>query len=138
VQKYQNNVQTQFGAPASYATISVVVHGSGGAATLYSTNGPSATPLSNPFTADVNGNFFFYALDGHYDVTISGANLTPYTVSDIILNDAAFGPDNTGPTSSRPTPPTLNQEYYDTTLGQPIWCTQVSPATWTNAAGVAV
>lgn len=134
--KYQNNVQTQFGAPASFATIQVTLHGSGGAATLFSDNG--VTPLSNPFNADINGNFAFYAADNRYDVTISGANLTTYTEKDIVLNDAAYGPDNTGPTTSRPAVPTLNQEWFDTTMGEPIWCKQVSPPIWVNAAGVVV
>jgi len=43
-----------------------------------------------------------------------------------------------GGTGARPATPTLYQSYFDTTLGQPIWCTQASPAIWVNAAGVAV
>lgn len=43
-----------------------------------------------------------------------------------------------GATAARPATPILYQTYVDTTLGQPIWCTQVSPAIWINAAGVAV
>lgn len=43
-----------------------------------------------------------------------------------------------GTTAARPASPTLYQEYFDTTLGQPIWCKQVSPAIWVNAAGATV
>jgi hypothetical protein len=50
---------------------------------------------------------------------------------------AALGGAQGGPTSSRPSVPTLYQYYVDTTLGYPVWCTVVSPPTWVNAAGVA-
>lgn len=44
-----------------------------------------------------------------------------------------------GSTASRPNPPPfVGCQYLDTTLGQPIWCTQVSSPIWINAAGVAV
>lgn len=43
-----------------------------------------------------------------------------------------------GTTAQRPAVPKLYQGYFDTTIGQPIWCSQVSPAIWLNAAGVAV
>jgi len=138
VERYFNNVQTQFGAPAAYSTITVYEHGTTTPPPqgLWSDNG--VTALANPFQSDINGNFGFYTFDGHYDVYITGPNLTPYTVSDILLNDTTFGPDNVGPTSSRPAVPTLNQQYQDTTLGLPIWCKQVSPPIWINAAGVQV
>ena len=40
--------------------------------------------------------------------------------------------------SPRPASPTLYQSFFDTVLGQPIWCTQVSPAIWVNSAGATV
>lgn len=43
-----------------------------------------------------------------------------------------------GSSGIRPAAPRLYQYFFDTTLGQPVWCTQVSPAIWVNAAGVAV
>lgn len=43
-----------------------------------------------------------------------------------------------GTTAARPAPPTLYQSYIDTTLGLPIFCTQVSPPIWVSASGVAV
>jgi hypothetical protein len=39
---------------------------------------------SNPFTADINGYWYFYADDGRYDVTFSGGSLlAPYTLHDV-------------------------------------------------------
>lgn len=43
-----------------------------------------------------------------------------------------------GPTSSRPVPFYLGQPYLDTTLGFMIWASQLSPAVWIAASGVAV
>lgn len=44
-----------------------------------------------------------------------------------------------GTTAQRPTSPVISQPYLDTTLGIPIWCSQVSPTVkWIDAAGVQV
>lgn len=44
-----------------------------------------------------------------------------------------------GPTSSRPVPPSfIGQFYFDTTLGFPIWVSQISPTVWVDSAGVSV
>lgn len=45
-----------------------------------------------------------------------------------------------GNTAGRPNPPPfLGCQYFDTDLGQPIWCSQITPAhLWVNAAGVSV
>lgn len=43
-----------------------------------------------------------------------------------------------GPTVSRPTPQIIGQFWFDTTLGVPVWSSQLSPVTWVNAAGVSV
>jgi hypothetical protein len=40
--------------------------------------------------------------------------------------------------ATRPVSPTLYQQWFDTVIGQPVWCTQTSPAIWVNAAGVQV
>jgi hypothetical protein len=47
-------------------------------------------------------------------------------------------PPSGGTTAARPALPVLYQPYFDTTLGLPIWCTQVSPAIWVTASGVPV
>lgn len=44
-----------------------------------------------------------------------------------------------GTTAQRPTAPVLYQQYFDTTLGLPIWCDQVTPSvTWVDATGATV
>lgn len=82
---------------ASYpqCTVTVLVHG-GGLATIYSDN--NGTVLANPFIAQTNGQWIWYANNGHYDVTISSSiNVTmpqPVTYSDILLcdgNDSGAG-----------------------------------------------
>lgn len=40
--------------------------------------------------------------------------------------------------ATRPSSPVLYQQWFDTSIGQPVWCTQISPAIWVNAAGVQV
>ena len=45
---------------------------------------------------------------------------------------------SSGPTISRPVPPTfVGQPYFDTTLGFMVWAKSLSPIIWVNAAGVA-
>lgn len=76
---------------ASYpsCTVTVSVHG-GGLATIYSD--ASNTPLANPFTAQTNGQWTFYAADGRYDVTMTGGGLpSTVTYSDILLNSSGGG-----------------------------------------------
>jgi hypothetical protein len=70
--------------------VTAYITGSGGTlATIYSDD--SLTPLSNPFTSDVNGHYFFYAADGYCDVQISGGGLSsPYTFGAVNVNDANF------------------------------------------------
>lgn len=73
-------------------TVTINLH-SGGLATIYSDNG--ITPLANPFTADANGQFAFYAANNRYDAVLSNnagsGPASPITISDILLNDPAGG-----------------------------------------------
>jgi hypothetical protein len=62
----QSTTQVQASFPA--CTVTVNVHG-GGAATIYSND--SGTPLSNPFTAQLNGQWQFFAATGSYDITLT-------------------------------------------------------------------
>jgi len=65
----------------------VYTHG-GGLATIYSDN--IGTPLANPFTAQTDGQYIFYAVNGRYDVTMQNAGFSqPITYSDILLCDLA-------------------------------------------------
>lgn len=69
-------------------TVTVFVTGTATMATIYSTNEPNPTVLSNPFQADQFGYWDFYAMNGHFDVRISGSGLaTPYTFGDLSLFD---------------------------------------------------
>lgn len=70
------------------ATVTVYLTGTMTLATIYSDN--SSTPLSNPFTANSSGFWFFYAANGRYDVAFSGGGLpAPWTLGDILLQDGA-------------------------------------------------
>jgi hypothetical protein len=73
-------------------TIYVYNHG-GGLATIYSDE--NNTPLANPFTANTNGQWIFYANDGRYDVNMSGGTPIafpgPVTISDITLGGSGGG-----------------------------------------------
>lgn len=81
-------------AQASFplATITVYYTGTAEPAFLYSDNQQFPTPMSNPFTADENGHWFFYAPNGRYDVMIASPELdAPWTISDILLYDPPAG-----------------------------------------------
>ena len=79
------------GAPkvqASYPQCQVRVYNSGTVtlATLYSDN--IGTPKPNPFTANTDGSYYFYAANGRYDVTMSAGGLpAPVTIGDVLLAD---------------------------------------------------
>lgn len=116
MQKYLNNVQDQFGNALSSVTVTVNELPGGAPATIYSDNG--VTPKANPFTNDSDGEFFFYADNGRYDIELTGP-LTE-SISDIRLLDiAAIGSSlviNTDIDTA--TPPTTeavtgNYEIYD-------------------------
>lgn len=48
-------------------------------ASIYQDSG-EMTPLANPFNADGNGNYSFYATAGYYNIQISGPGLQTYTI----------------------------------------------------------
>lgn len=74
------------GAPAPNATITVYDTTTLNLSTIYSDD--ALTPKANPFTADVNGYYFFYADNGDYDVKWSGiTGQSDYTLGGIGLND---------------------------------------------------
>jgi hypothetical protein len=72
-----------------FAQITVNNSGTIIAATLYSDN--LLTPLSNPFTANANGFWYFYAANGRYDVLITPTTSVdaPFWLYDILLYDPA-------------------------------------------------
>lgn len=86
MQKYVNSVAaTVTGMVVAGASVQVNLHGTTTPATIYSDNG--VTQTANPLTTDVNGSFSFYAADGHYDLAITGPNILPVSVDDILLVD---------------------------------------------------
>lgn len=74
------------GQPAANVQVTVQNYPSLTTPTIYSDNGITPYP-SNVLTTDVLGNFYFYAANGHYQITVSGAGIQTATKSDIILND---------------------------------------------------
>lgn len=76
------------GAPIGNAGVAVYDQGTNNLSTIFSD--VLGTPKANPFTADSNGYWFFYAANGRYDVslsTVAGAYVpgapTNYTLGDI-------------------------------------------------------
>jgi hypothetical protein len=83
------NSSTQVQASYPQCAISVSIH-NGGTATIYSDG--ASTPLSNPFTSQTNGQWLFYALNGEYDITMTGGGLpSPVTYSDVFISTISGG-----------------------------------------------
>ena len=74
------NVATGIG---TQATITVYAAGTANLSTIYSDT--AGTAESNPFTTDANGRFSFYADEGEYDIKVSGAGITTYTLEDVSI-----------------------------------------------------
>lgn len=81
------------GAPAPGATVEVRETGTATLATIYADNLTPPTAKANPFSADGNGFFFFYArANARYDIQISGGGIpSPYTWSDLSFVDVPSG-----------------------------------------------
>jgi len=74
------------------ATVTVYDAGTLDVSTIYGDNG--VTLKSNPFTSGADASWFFYAADGKYDVKFSGGGITtPWTLADVLLDDAAAAAD---------------------------------------------
>lgn len=66
-------------------TVAVYLTGTLTLATIYSNS--TGTVLTQPFTANTDGSFIFYALPALYDVTISGGGLpSPVTLTAVTVN----------------------------------------------------
>ena len=85
MQKYVNSIAASTGAPVAGASVQVNNYPAGTPAAIYSDNGLTLAP--NPLTTDTNGAFAFYAADGRYQLVISGTNIQPQTVNDILIID---------------------------------------------------
>lgn len=70
------------------ATVQVYLAGTLTPATIYSD--AVLTAKANPFTADANAYWFFYAADGDYDVKFSGGGITtPFTLSGLRMSSVS-------------------------------------------------
>lgn len=79
------------------ATITVYLAGTTTLATIYQDE--ALTPLANPFTADADGYWSFYAADGTYDVRFSGTVSPAWTLGGLTL----YGIPGTAPSYTFPT-----------------------------------
>jgi hypothetical protein len=69
----------------------VYVAGTLGAATLYSDNAATPTPLANPFVSSATGEISFFAADGSYDLVVSQTGYLTVSVYDILLATPSGG-----------------------------------------------
>ena len=88
------NVATGIG---TQATITVYAAGTANLSTIYSDT--AGTAESNPFTTDANGRLSFYADEGEYDIKVSGAGITTYTLEDVSIYAPSRNMIKTDPTT---------------------------------------
>lgn len=89
MQRYFNNVQDFQGNAQANVTVTVRLAGTSTLANLFSDT--AGTVKSNPFVADSDGEFFFYASNGRYDIQLQGD-----FVSETKLDRLLFDPDDAG------------------------------------------
>ncbi len=87
MQKYTNTVFRPGGIPVAGASVAVKTP-AGALAAIYSDDG--VKPKPNPTTTDALGEFSFFAEDGDYLVSISGAGTVPKTLT-VTLEDPIDG-----------------------------------------------
>lgn len=85
MQHYSSQAFTDIGKPAGGASITVKLAGSNTNAAIYSDDG--VTVKSNPFVTNNLGQFDFYAASGKYDITVTGTQITTYTLSNQVVFD---------------------------------------------------
>jgi hypothetical protein len=88
MQKYQNAITDNHGNIVIGATVVVTNYGSGTPAIIYSGNGTGQYP-TNVLTTDEQGQFAFYAANGHYTYNVTATDFIPEVYSDILLFDPA-------------------------------------------------
>ncbi len=85
MRKYFGTVIDTAGNVIASASVTVYTQNTTTKATLYSDDG--STLITNPVTSDSKGGYSFYVTDGIYDLTVSGSNLTSYTIEDVTIRD---------------------------------------------------
>lgn len=86
MKKYFETVANSNGTPVNGASITVLNFNTGTASSIFS-DAAGTIALSNPLTTNSLGYFEFYAADGRYSLSISGAGLTTRLITDILLDD---------------------------------------------------
>jgi len=86
MQKYQDAIQDVHGNAIPDALVTVYVYGTLTLATIYSDNGLTVVP-SSIVTTDTDGQFFFYADNGRYTLSISATNFAAELKTDVTLFD---------------------------------------------------
>lgn len=84
MERYTNTILNKQGKPVAGAVVTVTTYPGNEPATIYATDGGQVV---KSVTTDLNGRFYFYAADGHYNLSISGRQIDPFTITDIVLND---------------------------------------------------
>lgn len=84
MERYTNTILNKQGKPVAGAVVTVTTYPGNEPATIYATDGGQVV---KSVTTDLNGRFYFYAADGHYNLSISGKHIDPFTITDIVLND---------------------------------------------------
>lgn len=90
MQRYYGTAQDKQGNCIPNAVVTVYTAGSvSPLPNIYATTGSRTAPaaISNPITADANGNFGFSAANGNYDLTISGGGISTLTIPNVVLFD---------------------------------------------------
>ena len=88
MQKYQNAIQDVQGNAVASATVTVYVYGTLTPATIYSDNGLTVIP-SSQVTTDSDGQFYFYADNGRYTLSVMATGFAQEQFSDVSLFDQA-------------------------------------------------
>jgi hypothetical protein len=118
---------------ASYpqCTVTVYFADTSTKATIFSNS--SSTPLGNPFTAQTDAYFIFYALGGTYDVTISGGGMpAPKTFQHVFLGGAG-GSQTVVEVNGTPTSPVSPVNFVDS--GSVTWHLSGATISATAAGG---
>lgn len=99
MEKFQDVILLTNGKPAVGATVTITTT-AGAAATLYSD--AAGTPMgTNVLTTDSSGEYYFYAVNGHYNAAISYPAYVIETKTDILLFDPADAPAASVPVSTK-------------------------------------
>ena len=88
MQKYQNAIQDVHGNAVASATVTVYLYGTLTPATIYSDNGLTVI-ASSQVTTDSDGQFYFYADNGRYTLSVMATGFAQEQFSDVSLFDQA-------------------------------------------------